>query len=387
MNTITSRFSQLFQSAKPVPAGIYHYQTPQDAELQYRMHLRVGQDGEGLLILNASTILHLNQTAVEYAYLLIQNSPLEKAAQNISDRYQITRNEARSDFLDFKDKIYTLLEVPDLDPVSFLEMSREDPYTGASAAPYRLDCAITYQLPAEENPDLAPVRRVDRELTTGEWLKIIDEAWDFGIPHLIFTGGEPTIREDLLTLIAHAEKNGQVTGLLTNGYKLLDDKYRKELLQSGLDHLLFLLSPGSENSWKALKTILDEDLHTTVHITISPEIITNLPSIIKDAKKLGSNAISLSVSSPESSLLLQALADAQTIAAEADIPLKWDLPVPYSNHNPISIELESNQSHPPGAGKAWFYVEPDGDLLPAQGINQVLGNLRENNWNEIHKTD
>ena len=380
MNKILNKFSQLFNSVQLIPAGLYHYQTPPNNSLQYRLHLRVNNNGEGLLIINASTILHLNQTATEYTYHLIKETPIEKAAQHVAKRYQISQNEARSDYLDLKDKINTLLEVPDLDPVSYLEISREDPYSGAVTAPYRLDCAITYQLPAEDNPELAPVRRVDRELSTEEWKKIIDRSWDFGIPHLIFTGGEPTIREDLIDLISHAEKNGQVTGLVTDGYKLLDDKFRNEVLLSGLDHLLFLLTPNNEKSWKALRAILDEDLHTTVHLTINPEILSSIPGIIKEIKKYGGNAVSLSISSPKSSELIKALAAAQTIAAENDLPLKWDLPVPYSDHNPISIELETSTSQPAGAGKAWFYVEPDGDLLPAQGNNQVLGNLLDKDW-------
>jgi len=386
MNKILNTLSQLFNPAQPIPAGVYHYQTPTDAKAQYRLHLRVNHDGEGLLVLNASTILHLNQTATEYTYQLINENSVEEVAQQIAKRYQISQDQARVDYLDLKEKIKTLLEVPDLDPVSFLDISREDPYSGAASAPYRLDCALTYQLPAEDNPELAPVRRVDRELSTDEWKKIIDQSWEFGIPHLIFTGGEPTIREDLIELITHAEKNGQVTGLLTDGYKLLDKQFRNELLLSGLDHLLFLLTPENETSWKALKVILDEDLHTTVHITINPDNLSILPKIIKDIKKFGSNAISFSTSSAKSPELNQALNGAQTIAAETDIPLKWDLPVPYSGHNPISIELESSSSHHSGAGKAWFYVEPDGDLLPAQGINEVLGNLLKNDWIHLWKS-
>jgi len=41
---------------------------------------------------------------------------------------------------------------------------------------------------------------------------------------------------------------------------------------------------------------------------------------------------------------------------------------------------------PPGAGKAWLYVEPDGDVLPAQGMaDQVLGNLLKDGWEKIYK--
>lgn len=383
MNKFFQNVTSLFKPTGLLPAGVYHYQTPANAQLQYRLHLRVAEDGKGLLIINASTILHLNQTATEYAYHLIQETPLEEAAGIIAKRYDVNRADARLDFIEISQKIMTLLEMPDLDPVSFLEFSRDDPYSGELSAPYRLDCAITYQLSQKSKPDLAPIRRVDRELTTGEWLSIIDRSWKAGIPHLIFTGGEPTLRDDLITLISQAEKNGQVTGLLSEGYRFSDPEFRNGILQSGLDHLLFVLSPIDKDSWDALKEILDEDLFTTVHITITPEITPRLPQIIQNCKELGANAISLSCSDPTNKTLTQALAAAQTLVADANLPLKWDLPVPYSAHNPISLEIENSQETINGAGKAWFYVEPDGDVLPGQGINQVLGNLLKDDWKDI----
>jgi len=383
MNKFFQSITNLFKPTGLLPAGVYQYQAPSDAELQYRLHLRVADDGQGLMIINASTILHLNQTAAEYAYHLIQETPLEETAGILSRRYHISRADARLDFIEISQKIMTLLEVPDLDPVSFLEFSRDDPYSIKPSAPYRLDCAITYQLSQTSKPDLAPIRRVDRELTTDEWLSIIDRAWEAGIPHLIFTGGEPTLRDDLITLLNQAEKNGQVTGLLSDGYRFNDPDFRNEILLSGLDHLLFVLSPSDKDSWDALKAILDEVLFTTVHITINPEITSRLPQIIQNCKELGANAISLSSSDPTSKALTQDLTAAQNLVADADLPLKWDLPVPYSAHNPISIEIESSQDPQSGAGKAWFYVEPDGDVLPGQGINQVCGNLLRDKWSEI----
>jgi len=383
MSNFFQNITSLFKPTELLPAGVYHYQTPANAELQYRLHLRVEENGEGLLIINASTILHLNQTATEYAYHLIKETSLEDTAGLIANRYQISRADARQDFIDVSQKIMTLLEVPDLDPVSFLDFSRDDPYSGKPSAPYRLDCAITYKLSQKSEPDLAPVRRVDRELTTDEWLSIINRSWRAGIPHLIFTGGEPTLRDDLITLITQAEKNGQVTGLLSDGYRFSDAEFRNNILQSGLDHLLFVLSPNDKDSWDALEAILDEDLFTTVHITITPEASSRLSQIIQNCKELGANAISLSCSDPTNEALTQVLVGAQTLVADADLPLKWDLPVPYSAHNPISIEIENSQDLVTGAGKAWFYVEPDGDVLPGQGINQVRGNLLKDDWKQI----
>jgi MoaA/NifB/PqqE/SkfB family radical SAM enzyme len=162
--------------------------------------------------------------------------------------------------------------------------------------------------------------------------------------------------------------------------KLKDKTYLNKILLSGLDHLLFLLSPELDPSWSALESVLKEDLHTTVHVTINQQNSSQMGEIIQRCKDLGANAISLSTADPEEKELSTALELAQNLVAEADLPLKWDLPVPYSAHNPISLELKSQEDHVQGAGKAWYYIEPDGDLLPAQGFNQVLGNMLTDDW-------
>jgi MoaA/NifB/PqqE/SkfB family radical SAM enzyme len=36
-----------------------------------------------------------------------------------------------------------------------------------------------------------------------------------------------------------------------------------------------------------------------------------------------------------------------------------------------------------GGGRAWLYVEPDGDALPTQGVDRVLGNVLRDSWADI----
>ena len=94
-----------------------------------------------------------------------------------------------------------------------LDFERVAPHSVDLTAPLRLDCALTYRLSGRDQAEYAPTKRVDRELTTPEWISILDKAWLVGIPHVTFTGGEATLRDDLPDLIAQAEKNGQVCGL------------------------------------------------------------------------------------------------------------------------------------------------------------------------------
>ena len=379
MTSIREAIRRRFGQIQPIAQGIYHYQAPPHAEFPYRMHLRIEANGEGVLIIDASTILHLNQTAAEYAYHLVNETPSEEVLSQISGRYQISKERIKSDYLDFKNRIFALIDIPDLDPVSFLDFERDTPYSGEISAPYRLDCALTYRLPPGADEEAAPTKRVDRELTTDEWIGIIDKAWDVGIPHIVFTGGEPTLRDDLPKLISHAEANGQVTGLLTDGIRLGDSSYLETLLQTGLDHLMVVLNPQDDRAWKALGNILPQDLFTTIHLTITNDNANQIPGVLERLAKMEVNAISLSDKGPELDAILQELRE---LVADHNLPLVWDLPVPYSSRNPISLETVDDQI-PEGAGKTWLYVEPDGDVLPAQGINKVIGNLLRDSWDTI----
>jgi hypothetical protein len=368
----------LIESAKPLQPGIYHYQAPPDDPRNFRLHLRIESDGSALLIVNASTILHLNRTAAEYAYHLVSQTPQDAALKEIASRYRVNQSKVKQDYQDFVDRIDLLVSTPDLDPITVLDLDRQSPYSGDISAPYRLDCAITYRLPEASDPNAAPTKRVTRELTTEEWKTIFDKAWSAGIPHIIFTGGEPTLREDLPELIAHAEKNGQVTGLLTDGHRLADKIYLNTLLQTGLDHLLIIWQPEEASTWKVLENALAEDLFTAVHITLTDENRDRVPQVIAHLAKLQVGAISLSAAPG----LLEALTTIREQVAELNVSLIWDLPVPYSPINPVSMEVEL-EDNSQGSGRAWLYVEPDGDVLPAKGFNQVRGNFLTDPWEKI----
>jgi len=379
MTDLIDRIKYLFSPSQAPAAGIYHYISPAEDPRNYKLHLRIEPDGNGLLLINASTVLHLNQTATEYAYYLVENMPVDAAGQRMSRRYRVPEAEASRDYLEFSEKIQTLINTPDLDPVTFLDIDRLSPFSQRITAPYRLDCAITYRLPQESPAGLAPIERVKQELATGEWKSILDKAWAAGIPHVIFTGGEPTLREDLVELLNHAEKNNQVTGLLTDGLKLADEEYREQLLQTGLDHLLLLLQPEHEQDWTNLQKIMAQDIFVAVHLTLTPENKDGYAKILEKLSNLGVPAVSLTTRAPELTPLLKSARDT---AAGLDLELVWDIPVPYSEHNPVRMELPEAE-RVEGAGRAWLYVEPDGDVLPGQGMETVLGNLLRDPWEQI----
>ncbi len=369
-----------FSRVQPMPAGLYQKQfAPQDRP-PYRIHLRLHHDGSGVLIVNASTVLHLNPTAAEYAFHFIKGTEPETAAREIAARYRVKRDTALQDFRDFTGRIQTLATTPDLDPVSFLDFERTSPHSTDLSAPLRLDCALTYRLPPGTQAEYAPTKRVDRELTTEEWISILDKAWQTGIPHITFTGGEATLRDDLPDLIARAEKNGQVCGLLTGGLKLADKKYLELLLQTGLDHILFILQPNKDESWRALEALMPEDIFVTVHLTVTTDNASMAAEHLEKLASLGVKSLSLTFTNSQFPI-----SNLQNKAANLGLTLKFDLPVPYSSEHPVALET-AEDNVPDGAGKAWLYVEPDGDILPAQGMaDKVLGNFLRDPWEKIYQ--
>lgn len=377
MSTLIKNLRNRLHAVSTLPAGMYHFQSPPEAPVPYRLHLRLETDGSGVLILNASTVLHLNQTAAECAYQWVNDSTPEKAARVISSRYRVSPKQAMHDYLDFIQRVETLLHTTDLDPVTYLDFGRHDPYSQDISAPYRLDCALTYRLPEGENIHYAPTERAKDELSTEDWKTILNKAWAAGIPHVVFTGGEPVLRDDLPALISHAEKTGQVSGLLSGSLRLAAADYLQTLLDSGLDHLMFLLQPDKDESWMAVQKAMQSDLSTTIHLTLNRELAARTSTILERLQQAEVKGLSLSASDPAGAEALIALRDK---AAGLGLTLQWDLPVPYSAANPVAREIGTPSS---GAGKAWLYVEPDGDVLPEQGVNRVLGNFLNDPWDTI----
>jgi len=62
-----------------------------------------------------------------------------------------------------------------------------------------------------------------KELSTGEWKKILDDLVKEGIVYLTFTGGDPLAREDFLELYAYAREKAFLTSIFTNAQSLTSE--------------------------------------------------------------------------------------------------------------------------------------------------------------------
>ena len=74
------------------------------------------------------------------------------------------------------------------------------------------------------------------ELSTAEALELIDDLADYGCPVLLFSGGEPLMRRDILQLAAYAVKKGIRVVFSTNG-TLIDAPWAQALKATGASYV------------------------------------------------------------------------------------------------------------------------------------------------------
>jgi pyrroloquinoline quinone biosynthesis protein E len=106
------------------------------------------------------------------------------------------------------------------------------------ANPLALIAELTHRCPLHcvycSNP--LQLASTSAELSTADWISVLDQCGKLGMLHAHFTGGEPLARPDLTELIAAARAAGLYTNLITSGIGLTDQRLQA-LVDAGLDHI------------------------------------------------------------------------------------------------------------------------------------------------------
>lgn len=81
----------------------------------------------------------------------------------------------------------------------------------------------------------ADTETADGELTTEEGKRLLDDLADYGVPVVLFSGGEPLVRDDLFELVRYADERGIRPVLSTNGTLITPEK-AEQLRDAGLKY-------------------------------------------------------------------------------------------------------------------------------------------------------
>ncbi len=115
--------------------------------------------------------------------------------------------------------------------------------------PLALIAELTHRCPLHcvycSNP--LEMAAVSSELSTGEWIDVLNQSGKLGMLHAHFTGGEPLARADLPELVAGARTAGLYTNLITSGVGLGPARF-ESLVDAGLDHVQLSFQDSREDS-------------------------------------------------------------------------------------------------------------------------------------------
>ena len=238
-----------------------------------------------------------------------------------------------------------------------------------------------------------------RGLSTDEWKKIIDRCREACIAQLTFTGGEPTMREDLPQLIAHA--SFFITRLNTNGV-LLDGALCKKLYDASLDNVQVTLYSSDravherlvgasrfDDTLNGIKNALDAGLSLSVNTPLCA-LNRDYVKTLEDMAALGVRYFTCSGLIPTGGALteqsrqvalpreelLSVLKDAFSFCEKNALELQFTTPGLFS----ASDLLAAGATQVPSCGAALsnMAVAPDGTVVPCQSwLGEGLGNLLE----------
>jgi radical SAM protein with 4Fe4S-binding SPASM domain len=144
------------------------------------------------------------------------------------------------------------------------------------------------------------------ELTTMEALSLIDDLAAMGVPLILFSGGEPLLRNDIWELARHAHEQGIKMALSTNG-TLIDAETARKIRESGIEYAGISLDgaqAATHDRFRNLRGAFDrsvaafahcrkEGIRCGVRITLTRDNFSELEDLIELSRSLGASRFCL----------------------------------------------------------------------------------------------
>ena len=244
------------------------------------------------------------------------------------------------------------------------------------------------------------------ELSTQQWLDILRRLRSANIPQVTFTGGEPTLRADLVELVDAAQ--WFVTRLNTNG-QLLTPELCAKLYDASLDsvqvtlysadpaiHNTLVGADGFEKTVQGIRNAVAAGLIVSVNTPLC-SLNTDYAATLRFAASLGVRYATCSGLIPSGSaegaesratrLTEEQLTDVlrRAVTAAEELGMEMDFTSPgWLKEEPLrSMGLPLVPSC--GACLSNMAIAPDGGVIPCQSwlSSQPLGNMLTDDWDKI----
>ena len=248
-------------------------------------------------------------------------------------------------------------------------------------------------------------RAEEAELSTEEWKTILDRCRAACIPQVTFTGGEPTLREDLPELISYAR--WFITRLNTNGIRLTPE-YCQTLRQSALDSVQITFYSADEEihnrlvgaeRWADTVAGIENALAAGLSLSVNTPLCTlnrDYAGTLEFLHGKGVRYVTCSglittgnAALPESEQLQLSLAEMREVL-KAGVDYAWSNGMEISFTSPGWVDenycRELGITTPNcGACLSNMAVTPGGNVVPCQSwlSGAPLGNMLRDDWETI----
>lgn len=235
-----------------------------------------------------------------------------------------------------------------------------------------------------------------REMSTAQVKQVLDIIRNEAeVPSVSWTGGEPTLREDLVDLTAYAAGIGVRVNLITNGTALTEGLVGRlasrglrsaqvslEGPDAAIHDSLTQVSGSFERTLGGISLLRAAGLYVHTNTTVNSVNAPHIEAIVRLISELGLDRFSMNMVIPCGSApddltvtyteMTSLTETARQAAREAGVEFLWYSPTPYCIYNPVASRLGGKSC---AACDGLLSVAPNGDVLPCSSLPRSVGNL------------
>jgi PqqA peptide cyclase len=260
-----------------------------------------------------------------------------------------------------------------------------------SYRPFGLLAELTYRCPLHcpycSNP--IQVAHGDEELTTREWKRIIGEASELGIVHILFSGGEPLLHKDIAELVACAREAGMYTNLITSALGLTRTR-AEQLRAAGLDSIQISFQAheatlanviagtnAHHRKLEAARLVRELGFPLTINVVLHRQNIATITNLIEMAEQLDAQRLEVAntqfygwafKNKEELLPTREQVKAAEIVALAAQERLRGKMEVLYVLPDYYGIRPKPCMN---GWGQRYLTVNPTGQVLPCQTAGDI----------------
>lgn len=398
-------------SYQPIEPDLYTYRIVHRDGSQKRLHLRVSTDGSGILFVDVTDVVHLNQRATETVKLALEGIPQSITERILRAKYRVSTAAAQEE----SSRIYQVIEVLSEQSDGCYTCSLKGLFDEApifslpAGAPYKIDIALTYGCNNQCAHCYNEASRLSMpSLPLEHWYSVFDQVRSLGIPHVILTGGEATLHPDFVEIVRYADSQGMVIGLNSNGRYLGHRPFMEKVAAAGLNHVQVTLGShladvhnaimGADSfhqTVKGIQTAIDCGVHAITNTTLMRSNAGQVEELVDFLYDLGIRTFAMNgmiysgggfdhPNALRPDELPAIITHVRELAEERGMKFMWYTPTEYCRLSPVALGVGSKKCN---AGEYSICIEPNGDVLPCQSYYVDAGNFLNDPWESIWQSE